>query len=86
MSKMKTLDVVSGELKKRIEMPELSPADRKRDSTRRFLAYDGYTERQLSKLFLFPSRGRKVMTIRAPRGPDLDDRGFNVPRKPERGT
>ena len=75
------IDVASGELEKSIQSAEVIPADRKkRDSKLSFLAYDRYTERQLSKLFLFPSRGKKVMTIRAPRGPDLDARGFKVPR------
>ena len=75
------IDVASVELEKSIQSAEVIPADRKkRDSKLSFLAYDRYTERQLSKLFLFPSRGKKVMTIRAPRGPDLDAKGFKVPR------
>lgn len=91
MSNMKAIDVASGELKKSIinknninspqELTEVVPAaDRKRDSKRHFFAYNGYTEVQLSKLFLFPGRGKKVATIRDPRGPDPDARGFNVPR------
>ena len=69
-------NIVSEELK----LAEVIP--KKRNSNRCFLAYDGYTVRQLSRLFLFPGRGKKVETIRFPRGPDMNDsRGFKVPRK-----
>ena len=76
-------ETTSGDIKKNLP----SQADHKRhNSSRRFLAYDGYTELQLSRLFLFPGRGKRVTTIREPRGPDLDSRGFKVSRNIDVGT
>ena len=73
----------SGDIKKNLP----TQADRKRHNTnRRIFAYDRYTELQLSRLFLFPGRGQRVTTIRAPRGPDLDNRGFKASRNIDVGT
>ena len=74
----------SGDTKKDLSLE--ADCTKRHNSSRRFLAFDRYTELQLSRLFLFPGRGRRVTTIRAPRGPDLDDKGFKASRNIDAGA